>query len=51
MKRSIRTIALMSALTLAAAPMLHAEVMGTNPRPHVAMSVMEVAYTVFALYF
>jgi hypothetical protein len=51
MKNTMRTFALISALTLAATPMMHAEVMGTNPRPQVAsMSFLDVAYTMFALY-
>ena len=33
MNKSVRTIALMTVLTLTAVPMLKAEPMGTNPRP------------------
>lgn len=39
MKKSIRNLALLSILSLAAAPMMHADVMGTNPRPQLRSSM------------
>lgn len=51
MKKSIRTFALLSTLTLASAPMMMAEPMGTNPRPFVASPTMAaIAYTVLAYF-
>lgn len=53
MKMSIRTAALMSVLSLTAVPMLVAEPMGTDPRPHPkkpAVSMTAVAYTVLAYF-
>jgi hypothetical protein len=53
MKKSIRTFALMFALTFVAATTMRAEVMGTNPRPQVAsasLSWIDVAYSVLAVY-
>jgi hypothetical protein len=51
MKNTIRTLALISTLSLSAAPTMRAEVMGTNPRPQAApMSFLDVAYTMFAVY-
>ena len=51
MKKSIRTIALVSALTFAAAPSVFAAMTGTNPQPRPAtpsFSVSDLAYTVLA---
>ncbi len=51
MKKSIYAIVLMSLLTVTAAPVMHAEVMGTNPRPWVVPSpVATVAYTVLTFF-
>ena len=37
--QSLRSLILVATITLAAAPALHADVMGTNPRPHALKSV------------
>ncbi len=53
MKQTVRTLALISALTLSAAPALQAEVMGTNPRPYAVatpISWVNVALTVLSTY-
>lgn len=54
MKKFIRTAALMSVLSLTAAPMLIAEPMGTDPRPQgptkPAVSMTSIAYTVLAYF-
>lgn len=52
MKKSARTIAMMFALTVAATPFVHAEPMGTNPRPQTTSStssVVMVAYTILTI--
>ena len=51
MKKSIRTIAMMFALTVAATPLIQAEPLGCNPRPQVRTSVTAtIAYTVLAYF-
>jgi hypothetical protein len=51
MKQSFRTIAMMFALTVAAAPMMHAEPMGTNPRPQTVQTsaAVTIAYAILAV--
>lgn len=50
MQKSIRSIALMFALTVAATPLIQAEPLGCNPRPQVATTsvMVTIAYTVLA---
>jgi hypothetical protein len=51
MKKSFRTIALMSTLTVAAAPVMRAEPLGTNPRPQITISAAAtLAYTILAYF-
>ena len=38
MQIRLRALALVAVMTLAAAPTLHAETMGTNPKPNSALS-------------
>ena len=38
MQKSLRSFVLVATVALAAAPALHADVMGTNPRPHAVKS-------------
>jgi hypothetical protein len=51
MQKSIRTVAMMFALTVAATPMIQAEPLGCNPRPQVFTSVrVTIAYTILAYF-
>lgn len=51
MKKSVRSIALFSVMTLAALPMFAREPMGTDPRPQaVSTSVSTIVYTVLAFF-
>ncbi len=52
MNKSVRSIALLSVMTLAALPMFAREPMGTDPRPYAAppASFSTVVYTVLAFF-
>ena len=48
MQKSLRSLVLVAIISLTATPALHADVMGTNPRPTVAThSIMQSVLTFF----
>ena len=50
MQKSLRSIILVAIVSLTAAPVLHADVMGTNPRPTRSVATPSLVQQLFGLF-
>ena len=50
MRNSLRSFVLVAIVSLTAAPALHADVMGTNPRPTRAVASPSIARTILSIF-